>query len=158
MIMNISNWCMNCSQQEDCPLEYRILEVRDIPEATINYCSEYIDDKTGLSHPERDIPTIVCLCGSGRFQKQFEEAEFNETISGKIVRTIGCNTKDISRNTNLSHLKPMLDELNKRKIDLSNEVLILNVNGYIGESTKNELNYAKSQHKRIRYLEPPKVC
>ncbi len=91
-------------------------------------------------------PTIVCLCGSGRFRQAFEDAEYTETLSGKIVLTIGCNTRDVTRS--------MLDELHLRKIALSDEVLILNVGGYIGESTRKELNHAVKLGKRVRYLEP----
>lgn len=103
---------------------------------------------------QNDFPPIVCLCGSGRFREAFEQAEFDETAAGRIVLTIGCNTKDIARDVDWSHLKPMLDELHLRKIDLANEVLILNVGGYIGESTARELAYAKQQNKVVRFLEP----
>lgn len=99
-------------------------------------------------------PAIVCLCGSGRFREAFEEAEFQETLAGKIVLTIGCNTKDIARDVDWEHVKPMLDDLHLRKIDLADEVLILNVGGYIGESTRRELDYAIAQGKRVRFLEP----
>lgn len=102
----------------------------------------------------KDRPKIVCLCGSGRFRAEFEEAEYNETLSGKIVLTIGCNTQDIARSEELKHHKPMLDELHMRKIDMSDEVLIINKDGYIGESTGNELRYAQSLNKHIRFLEP----
>jgi len=95
-------------------------------------------------------PVIVCLCGSGRFRDAFKTAEFNETLSGKIVLTIGCNTHDSEE---LKQYKPILDELHLRKIDLADEVLILNVGGYIGESTRRELNYAESLGKTIRFLE-----
>jgi hypothetical protein len=54
-----------------------------------------------------------------------------------------------------SHVKPMLDDLHFRKIDLADEVFILNVAGYIGESTARELAYAESLGKPIRYLEDP---
>lgn len=101
-------------------------------------------------------PTIVCLCGSGRFRDAFEIAEYNETLAGNIVLTIGCNTKDVARSPELAHHKPALDELHLRKIDLADEVLILNVGGYIGESTSRELAYAKSQGKVIRFLEAQK--
>jgi hypothetical protein len=101
-----------------------------------------------------EVPnTIVCLCGSGRFKEAFEKAEFDETLEGKIVLTIGCNTHDIARTDELKHHKPMLDELHLRKIDLADEVLILNVGGYIGESTSRELAYARSKGKTIRFLE-----
>lgn len=102
-----------------------------------------------MSATER--PTIICLCGSGRFREAFEEAEFRETLAGKIVLTIGCNTKDIARDVDWQHLKPMLDELHLRKIDLADEVLIIQPGGYIGESTRRELDYAIAHGKTIRY-------
>lgn len=98
-------------------------------------------------------PTIVCLCGSGRFREAFERAEFDETLARKIVLTIGCNTHDIARSKDLEHHKPMLDELHLRKIDLADEVLVVNVGGYIGSSTRNEVSYATKIGKPIRYLE-----
>lgn len=98
-------------------------------------------------------PTVVCLCGSGRFREAFETAEFDETLQGKIVLTIGCNTHDIARSAQLAPMKPMLDTLHLRKIDLADEVLILNVGGYIGESTGRELDYARRAGKTIRFLE-----
>lgn len=98
-------------------------------------------------------PKIVCLCGSGRFHDAFEKAEYDETLAGNIVLTIGCNTKDIARDPELDKHKPTLDELHLRKIDLADEVLILNVDGYIGSSTRKELEYAKSKNKIIRFLE-----
>jgi cell division protein FtsB len=96
----------------------------------------------------------VCLCGSGRFREAFERAEFEETLAGKIVLTIGCNTKDVARSANLAHHKAALDELHLRKIDLADEVLILNVGGYIGDSTRRELEYSRQRGKQIRFLEP----
>lgn len=98
-------------------------------------------------------PKIVCLCGSGRFRKAFEDAEYQETLAGKIVLTIGCNTHDVARSEDLAKYKPMLDELHLRKIDLADEVLILNVGGYIGESTTREIAYAQKLGKTIKYLE-----
>ena len=115
-------------------------------------------ERLTLKTPSALRPKIVCLCGSGRFIKQFEEAEFNLTISGVIVLTIGCNTKDIARDIDWSHYKPMLDELHKRKIDLADEVLVLNIGGYIGESTWSEVEYAREHGKEVRYLETMKEC
>lgn len=54
----------------------------------------------------------------------------------------------------LKGIKTMLDELHKRKIDLSDEILVLNVGGYIGESTRSEINYAEAHGKPVKYLEP----
>lgn len=99
-------------------------------------------------------PTIVCLCGFGRFKSAFETAEFNETLAGKIVLTIGCNAHDIARSEELKAHKPMLDELHLRKIELADEALFLNVDGYMRASTRREFEYAKKLRKEIRFLEP----
>ena len=102
-------------------------------------------------------PTIVCLCGSTRFMDAFQSANLTETIAGKIVLSIGCNTKSDSDLIALGELteeaKAALDELHKRKIDLADEVLVLNVDGYIGESTRSEIDYAVKHGKPVRYLE-----
>lgn len=77
--------------------------------------------------------------------------------------TIGCDTKadgDLFGSMSpdeLAELKGRLDELHLRKIDRADEVLILNVGGYIGESTRRELNYARANGKHVRFLEPDKV-
>ena len=107
-----------------------------------------------------NFPEIVCLCGSTRFGDAFRKAQLDETLAGRIVLTIGCNMKTDAEifghlpEGDLKLIKAGLDELHKRKIDLANSVLILNVGGYIGESTRSELEYAKSRGKVIRYLEP----
>lgn len=104
-------------------------------------------------------PMIVCLCGSTRFWREFQRASLQETLAGKIVLSIGAASgTDDEHFGNLpreeyNRLKGMLDELHKRKIDLADEVLILNVGGYIGESTRSELEYAREHGKRIRFLE-----
>lgn len=102
-------------------------------------------------------PLIVCLCGSTRFSKAFHEANLRETLAGKIVLSIGCDFKsdtDLLIAGQLTEAdKQRLDELHLRKIDLADEVLILNVDGYIGESTAREISYAQTHGKHIRYLE-----
>lgn len=106
-------------------------------------------------------PTIVCLCGSTRFHDAFAKAQSDETVAGRIVLTIGCNThSDEELFAHLSpadfrSLKARLDVLHLHKIDLADEILVLNVGGYIGESTEREIVYAQSRDKRVRYLEPP---
>lgn len=115
-----------------------------------------------MKYSELDRPTIVCLCGSTRFSEAYQEANLRETLAGQIVLTIGCDMKndtEIFQNLNLSELdeiKRQLDELHLRKIDLADEVLILNVDGYIGESTKHELEYARKCKKRIRFWDKEK--
>lgn len=104
-------------------------------------------------------PTIVCLCGSTRFSQAFQNANLRETLAGRIVLSIGCdmrNDADIFGHLpadELTAIKARLDELHLRKIDLADEILVLNVNGYIGQSTARELAYARQQGKRVRFLE-----
>lgn len=97
-----------------------------------------------------DRPIIVCLCGSTRFVDAFMEAYANETDAGKIVLSVGrfkpVHGWDPEK-------KAKLDELHLRKIDLADEVLILNVGGYIGSSTRKELEYAQKAGKTVRYLQ-----
>lgn len=101
-------------------------------------------------------PKIVCLCGSTRFMEAFQEANLRESIAGRIVLSIGCTTKSDTELLMLGQLTPeakaSFDELHKRKIDLADEILVLNVGGYIGESTRSEIEYAKAHNKPIRYL------
>jgi hypothetical protein len=107
---------------------------------------------------KKSSPTIVCLCGSTRFSEAFHEANLRETLAGKIVLSIGCDFKSDADLLIVAKMivadKFRMDELHLRKIDLADEVLILNVGGYIGPSTQNELDYATRQGKSIRFLEP----
>jgi hypothetical protein len=107
-------------------------------------------------------PRIVCLCGSTRFLEAFQQANLTETLGGKIVLSIGCNTKsdtDLMAAGELTEdLKRQLDELHKRKIDLADEILVLNVGGYVGDSTRSEIEYAIESGKSVRWLEPDKVA
>ena len=107
-----------------------------------------------------DFPVIVCLCGSTRFWRTFQQAGLSETLAGRIVLSIGAASgTDDDHFGNLpreeyDRVKVMLDELHLRKIDLADEVLILNVGGYVGESTQKELEYALAHGKRVRWWEP----
>jgi hypothetical protein len=101
-------------------------------------------------------PRIVCLCGSTRFMEAFFDAGWSETLAGKIVLSIGVckHAADHGGEALGPEVAAMLDELHLRKIDLADEVLILNVGGYIGESTRRELDYARRNGKPVRWLEP----
>ncbi len=104
-------------------------------------------------------PTIVCLCGSTRFMDTFHEQGWIETLAGKIVLSVGVvkhmQTTDGGRVGEAlgPDVCARLDELHLRKIDMADEVLILNVGGYIGISTGNELAYAREHGKTLRFLE-----
>lgn len=111
---------------------------------------------------DKIIPRIVCLCGSTRFYEQFQKSNYEETMKGKIVLTVGVypHSQRQSKQPEVGFTpeqKNMLDELHKRKIQLADEILVLNVGGYIGESTRSEIEYARQFHKEIRWLEDPKL-
>lgn len=101
-------------------------------------------------------PTVVCLCGSTRFYQAFADSNLAETLAGRIVLSVGCHTHsdDALGIGQLSDIKRRLDELHLRKIDMCDEILVLNCGGYIGNSTWRELCYALGEGKRIRFLEP----
>jgi hypothetical protein len=108
-----------------------------------------------------DRPRIVCLCGSTRFGDAFEQANLAETLAGRIVLSIACTSKtDADLFGHLSAgerdtIKQALDELHLRKIDLADEVLVLNVGGYTGSSTRREIAYAIATGKPVRWLNAP---
>lgn len=103
--------------------------------------------------PEK--PKIVVLCGSTRFMYTFHDAGWEETLKGNIVLSVGVVTTSSGSHSGEalgSDTVEMLDELHWRKIDLADEVLVLNVDGYIGYSTQREIEYAEMIGKPIRYL------
>ena len=103
-------------------------------------------------------PKIVCLCGSTRFKEAFDEANYQETMAGNIVLSVGFfmhatgnrHGEDVGATP---EQKVALDELHKRKIDLCDEVMVLNVDGYIGDSTRGEVAYAEKIGCPVRWLE-----
>ena len=95
---------------------------------------------------------IITLCGSIKFKDVFMRVQEKLTLDGNIVLTPnffnGIKKEEIDK-----RMKKMLDEMHKQKIDMSDEIYVINVGGYIGESTKSEIEYAKEKGKRISYLE-----
>ncbi len=127
-------------------------------------CSDYHDKVTdwGPTGRRGEVvkPEIVVLCGSTRFFDEFRRQNLALTVAGVIVLSIGCDTKadgDLfaAHGEPLDVLKARLDELHRRKIDLADRVLVLNVGGYIGESTRGEIDYAERSGKPITYLVSP---
>ena len=75
---------------------------------------------------------VITLCGSTKFKEQYLEAQKRLTLEGT---------------------KAMLDDMHKRKIDMADEIFVINVGGYVGESTRSEIGYAMSNGIDVRYLE-----
>ena len=96
---------------------------------------------------------IVTLCGSTRFKEQFLEAQKRLTLDGCIVISVGLFGHSGDGEVWKPGVKEMLDDMHLRKIDMADEIFVINVGGYIGESTKREIAYAESTGKTVRYLE-----
>ena len=105
---------------------------------------------------------VITLCGSTRFKDAFMEAQKRLTLDGNIVISVGLfgHSGDnevwegMDEDTH-TKTKLMLDDMHKRKIDMSDEIYVINVGGYIGDSTRSEIEYAKRTGKDIQYLEEP---
>lgn len=105
-------------------------------------------------------PPIVVLCGSTRFGAAFDQAMLAETLAGKIVLTLGAHRPDaeVFAETNpqeRENVLALLGQLHLAKIDLADEILVCNTNGYIGPHTRAEIEYAQARGKMIRFMEEP---
>lgn len=103
---------------------------------------------------------VVTLCGSTRFKEQFMEAQKRLTLEGYIVISVGLfghagdqEVWDGMDEGTLSKTKEMLDDMHKRKIDMADEIYVINVGGYIGDSTRSEIQYAEAHGKSVRYYQ-----
>lgn len=96
---------------------------------------------------------IITLCGSTKFKEHYLEAQKRLTLEGNIVISVGLFGHSGDDEVWTEGTKAMLDDMHKRKIDLADEIFVVNVGGYIGESTSSEIAYAKSQGKDVKYLE-----
>lgn len=96
---------------------------------------------------------IITLCGSTRFKEQFLETQKRLTLEGCIVISVGLFGHAGDGEVWKPGVKEMLDDMHKRKIDLADEIFVINVGGYIGESTKSEIAYAQETGKKVNYLE-----
>lgn len=105
------------------------------------------------------FPIVVCLCGSTRFYEAFQRANYEETMAGRIVLSVGFYPHSAGQAHGeaigcTAEQKEALDQLHLHKVEMADEILVLNVGGYVGESTARELTYARSLGKVIRFLEP----
>lgn len=96
---------------------------------------------------------VITLCGSTRFKDAFLEAQKRLTLAGNIVISVGLFGHSGDNEVWTEGTKEMLDDMHKRKIDMADEIYVINVGGYIGTSTRSEIEYAKSQGKTVNYLE-----
>ena len=98
---------------------------------------------------------VITLCGSTRFKEQYLEAQKRLTLEGNIIISVGLFGHSGDEETWAPGVKEMLDNMHKRKIDMADGIYVINVGGYIGESTRSEIEYAKAHGKEVKYLEDP---
>ena len=98
---------------------------------------------------------IITLCGSTKFKDEFLKCQEELTLKGCIVLSVGLfgHADEKFKTVITDEVKEMLDDMHKRKIDLSDEIFVINKDGYIGSSTKGEIEYAVSNGKTVKYLE-----
>lgn len=103
---------------------------------------------------------VVTLCGSTRFKNEFIEVQKRLTLEGNIVISVGLfdhsGDSEVWENMDegtLTKTKEMLDDMHKRKIDMADEIFVINVGGYIADSTRSEIDCAIKRGKKARYLE-----
>ena len=96
---------------------------------------------------------VITLCGSTRFKDAFLEAQKRLTLDGYIVISVGLFGHSGDDEVRIEGIKEMLDDMHKSKIDMADEIYVINVGGYIGVSTKSEIEYATANGKTVRYLE-----
>jgi hypothetical protein len=97
---------------------------------------------------------IITLCGSTKFKEVFISEQKRLTLEGNIVISVGLFGHSGDNEVWEASIKPMLDDMHKRKIDLADEIFVINVGGYIGSSTRSEIEYARKNNKVVKYLEP----
>ena len=94
---------------------------------------------------------VITLCGSTRFKDAFIEAQKRLTLEGNIVISVGLFGHSGDGEVWTEGTKDMLDDMHKRKIDMADEIFVINVGGYIGSSTKSEIEYAEKAGKVVDY-------
>ena len=94
---------------------------------------------------------VITLCGSTRFKEDFERVNRELTLMGNIVISVGCFGH--AGDTFTDEQKVMLDDIHKRKIDMADAIYVINKDGYIGSSTRSEIQYALRTGKQIIYME-----
>ncbi len=103
---------------------------------------------------------VITLCGSTKFKDEFIKAENELTLKGNVVLSCvflshnsDCDIWQNMMEEQQEKIKAMLDEIHKRKIDMADEIFVINKGGYIGSSTRSEIEYATKTGKKVNYLE-----
>ena len=96
---------------------------------------------------------VITLCGSTRFKDDFLKEQKRLSLEGNIVISVGLFGHSGDNEVFTEGVKEMLDDMHKRKIDMADEIFVINKNGYIGSSTRSEIEYAIKTNKKVNYME-----
>ena len=96
---------------------------------------------------------VITLCGSTKFKDEFLIEQKRLTLEGNIVISVGLFGHSGDDEVWTENIKKMLDDMHKRKIDMADEIFVINKNGYIGSSTKSEIEYSLKTNKKVNYME-----
>lgn len=96
---------------------------------------------------------VITLCGSTKFKEDFMRVQKGLTLQGYIVISVGLFGHSGDDEVWTEGIKTILDDMHKRKIDMADEIFVVNVGGYIGSSTRSEIEYAINTGKEVYYLE-----
>ena len=116
---------------------------------------EYGFCECGRYYKTPEFP-IITLCGSTRFKDEFLKAQKELTLAGWIVLSVGLFGHAGDKEVWEEDTKEFLDNLHKSKIEMSDAIYVINKDGYIGESTRSEIEWARKLYKQIIYMEEPK--
>lgn len=97
---------------------------------------------------------VITLCGSTKFKDEFIREQKRLTLEGNIIISVGLFGHSGDNEVWTEGTKEMLDDMHKRRIDMSDEIFVINKNGYIGSSTRSEIDYAIAHGKPVNYMEP----
>lgn len=100
---------------------------------------------------------VVTLCGSTKFKNTFIQIQKELTLKGYIVISVGLFVHSDNNITITKQEKEMLNDIHKRKIDMADEIFVIDVDGYIGKSTRSEIDYAIANHKIVRFYSNPNM-
>ena len=148
--------------------EERIQELKDAlwksysveKEARLSECQRMLivinalsEDPTAPRNGSGKRMKVITLCGSTRFKEQFLEQQKRLTLEGNVVISVGLFGHSGDEEVWKPGMKEMLDKMHFQKIDMADEIFVINVGGYIGESTRREIAHAEKTGKPVRYLE-----
>ena len=94
---------------------------------------------------------IITICGSMKFIQEMMEISEKVELQGNVVLIPIYNPSKPNKDSYTPEQILVLDKMHRERIKLADAILVVNVNGYIGSSTKNEIEFAKSLNKEIIY-------